>query len=755
MRRRWLPLVVLVGAAVLVGSACVPFPPKVLAGGGTEQVWVVTDPNVPVQLLDTHGNVVPTYLPQVPLQSVTTRTTDAKGRLIMRYVQPGRYRVRRTDTNTVLTSDVVRVTSMKQNPPQSFYTSQHLNVGYGYITMRDGQTVAAMIRLPGPPDKGPYPTVIEYSGYDPANPDTPQPSERLANALGFATVGVNMRGTGCSGGGFQLWEHQQSTDGYDIVEAVAAQPWVLDHKVGLVGISFPAITSLFAAQTQPPHLEAIAPVSVFDDAFRNLLRPGGILNQGFTVSWLADRTHDSQPTPGGQPWAEKRVQNGDIFCAYNQQFRPAQNFDVGQQVDSQPYYPTELGIGDSLSPRTFVKKINVPVFLAGAWQDEQTGAHFATMLDKFTSSPSKHFYLVNGAHTEGYAVPEILSRWLEFLDFYVAHKIPDTSALQLAGGVVVSGILGAPVTDPFPPNRFTSYPSYAAALGAYEAEPVVHVLFDNGAGTGAASGLQAGVPAAAFERDYPSWPIPGTTPTTWFLGQNGGLVGQHSTAADDAAGTIDTYVSDPSARPAVSLPSGNVWGRLPAWNWTPVVDGKSLSYVTAPLSADTIMAGTGSVNLWLRSSAADTDLQVTLSEVRPDGFETYVQAGWMRASERALDPKQSTTLNPVQSQLATDVAAMPANTFVPVRIALFPFAHAFRAGSRIRITIEAPGGDRPVWTFDTLPGTQTNDLAHSMGRPSAVVLPVIPPFTIPTPLPPCPSLRGQPCRTYVEPAPQP
>ena len=755
--RVWVPLVVIVCGVALVASACVPFSDKVVAQGGTEQLWIHTDPNVPVQLLDSHGNVVPTYLPQLPLQTALTRTTDANGRLILRYVTPGKYTVRRTDLTTVKPSDVVTVTKLTKNPPHSFYTSQQLANGYGYVLMRDGTTLAAMVRLPGPPDKGPYPTVIEYSGYDPANPDSPQPTERLANALGFATVGVNLRGTGCSGGGFQLWERQQSSDGYDIVEAVASQPWVLNHKVGLVGISFPAITSLFAAQTQPPSLAAIAPVSVFDDSFRSLLKPGGILNTGFTVQWLADRTHESQP--GGQPWSQKRIDAGDATCIENQKFRPAQNLDVGAQVNGHPYYPTELGIGDSLSPRTFVKKINVPVFLAGAWQDEQTGAHFATMLDKFTSSPSKHFYLVNGAHTEGYAVPLILSRWLEFLDFYIAKKIPDTAFLRtLAGPVVLGAILGqGPVTtDPYPQDRFTGFPNYAAALAAYQAEPPVHVLFDNGGGTGTAAGVPAGLPAPAFMNEYASWPIPGTTATRWFLGPNGSLTQEGTKSADTSGGAIDTYVSDPSARPSLSLPNGSgVWAQLPPWNWTPVVNGKSLSFLTAPLSSDTVMVGPGSADLWLRSSAADTDVQVTLSEVRPDGKETYIQNGWMRASLRALDPKQSSKLNPVQSMLGTDVAPLPSGQFVQVRVGIYPFGHAFRAGSRIRVTIEAPGGDKPAWAFGTLPGTQTNDIAHSEGRPSSIVLPVIAGATIPTPLPACPSLRGQPCRTYVTPAAQP
>ena len=66
-----------------------------------------------------------------------------------------------------------------------------------------------------------------------------------------------------------------SSSGYDVVEAVAAQPWVAHHKVGMVGISYPGISQLFVAQTQPPDLEAIAPLSTIADTYRSTLYPGG------------------------------------------------------------------------------------------------------------------------------------------------------------------------------------------------------------------------------------------------------------------------------------------------------------------------------------------------------------------------------------------------------------------------------------------------------------------------------------------------
>ena len=124
--------------------------------------------------------------------------------------------------------------------------------------------------------------------------------------------------------------------------------------------------------------------------------------------------------------------------------------------------------------------------------------------------------------------------------------------------------------------------------------------------------------------------------------------------------------------------------------------------MSEPLAADTVMVGTGSVDLWLRSTAPDVDLEVTISEVRPDGKETYVQSGWLRASYRALDAEKSTELQPVPTYTKDDAAALPASEFSLVRVPLFPFGHAFRAGSRVRIVVQPPGGNRPSWAFDAL-----------------------------------------------------
>ena len=86
-----------------------------------------------------------------------------------------------------------------------------------------------------------------------------------------------------------------------------------------------------------------------------------------------------------------------------------------------------------------------------------------------------------------------------------------------------------------------------------------------------------------------------------------------------------------------------------------------------------------------------------------------------------------------------------------MRVGIYSSAHVFRKGSRIRISLEAPGGDRTIWTFDTpaTNGTVENTIQLGGNNASRVVLAIVPNGDAPLELPPCPGLRGQPCRTYT------
>jgi hypothetical protein len=713
--------------------------------------------------------------------TVDTQNADSLGGLLFRNVTPGPgYRVRAISSGE--TSALITVHPETAAPwDPGIYNQSIPDNGYTYLTTRDGTQLAIDVHPPsspaGEPGSGeihlpplpasgsytpPYPTLIEYSGYGYANPAGPENGIAvLANLMGFAVVDVNMRGTGCSGGAFDFFEALQNLDGYDVIETIAHQPWVLGNKVGMLGISYGAISQLFTAQLRPPSLEAIAPMSTID-ATATTLYPGGVLNDGFAVAWSEQRQQNAEPAgPGqGQAWAYKRVQEGDSTCAANQALHgEAANLSKKIQENS-TYNPP---VADPLDPVTFVKKINVPTFMACQWEDEQTGGHCADLAQHFTGTNRKWFTFTNGAHIDSLD-PYTYNRMYDFLELYVAHKAPieNQVPVRAAAPVVYKEAMGLPEGDlvTLPPDPIQEQPTYESALAAFEALPEVRVLFDNGAGEAPTGGTTAaGNPYPGFEHSFLSFPVPGTKAQTWYFGPGGTLNAQQPTAEGS-----DSYTSNASATPLTDYTgntgTGGLWSDASkwTWNWAQPPAGSAVSYVSGPLATNATAVGGGAVQVWVKSSTPDVDLQATVSEVRPDGNETFVQNGWMRASERNLATtstnmfKQSPTLlQPIPTFLTSDVQPMPSNEYVPVVIPLYFQGHAYRAGSRIRVTIAAPNGTQPIWSFShTQPAgtTATESIAFSPSMPSSVVLPIVPGLAVPTGMPACPSLRNEPCRSY-------
>jgi hypothetical protein len=189
-----------------------------------------------------------------------------------------------------------------------------------------------------------------------------------------------------------------------------------------------------------------------------------------------------------------------------------------------------------------------------------------------------------------------------------------------------------------------------------------------------------------------------------------------------------------------ALPDHYMWDVGPA-------PGTFAAYTTEPFAADQTFLGSASLDLWLASAARDTDVQVTLTEVRPDGQELYIQKGWLKASQRALDPARSTALRPFQTHQQADIADLPPGQPALLRVELFPFGHVVRAGSRLRVWIEAPTVVPELWSFVPNPQATQNTVLHDAAHPSALVLPLVPnDAQRAAGLPACGSLIRQPCR---------
>lgn len=734
-------------AAALVLAACSDdaAPPDFTVRESVEQLHVThAPPATELAVFDGAGAMV------------ATGTTDELGSLMFRKLAPGAgYRIKTTTATPPLETGPFEVMSEASSlPDQRFYSGQTLTKGSNYITTRDGTTLSVYITFPA--GEPPYPTVIDYSGYEPSKPGEPlgdeslqglcdalpvicdapnDPSALIAALFGYATVSVNIRGTGCSGGAFDFFETMQLLDGYDVIETVAAQPWVMNGKPGMVGLSYPGITQLFVAQKQPPHLAAISPLSTIGSAHTTML-PGGILNDGFATNWITNVI--SKAKPYGQGWEQARVDAGDTICAENQLLHGQYVDNVEQARQIQYYVPAEH---DRFNLATFVDKIQVPVFFSSAWEDEQTGPYFFTMLDKFTGSPAVRMNVYNGVHIDAFQ-PQVLEEWYTFLELFVAQRVPVDKpvsrglAPQLYDQVFHASDMQVRA------SRLGNAASHEAAVAQWKSEPKIRALFESGFG-----GNTTGEPVPTFIHEFPSWPPPTTQAVRMYAQPDGSL----GASAPTATAAPFTFTLDPDAgHKSILAPGGDVWALTPAYDWPQPAAGSAVVFDSAAFTADTVMFGTASVDLWLRSPVDDADLEVNLSEIRPDGQEVYVQSGWIRASRRGGGP-DATELWPAPTFQEADAAPLVPDTWTQVRVGTAGFQHVFRAGSRVRVSIDTPGGSRAEWFFalKTFPSAPTYQIGHDVDHPTSVVFPIQPGITVPATYPDCPSLRGQQCRTYA------
>ena len=590
-----------------------------------------------------------------------------------------------------------------------------------------------------PPDRPLCRTQSPDSATSP-HPPPPPPPPPVNSARPPPVVDVNMRGTGCSGGAFDYFEPLQGLDGYDVIETVARQPWVLHGRPGMFGISYGGISQLFAAATRPPHLAAITPLSVIDDS-QTTLYPGGVLNTGFALTWAKDRVRDAEPASrtGGQAWALKRIKGGDRTCRRNQVLH-AEAVDLLAKIRRNDQYVAK--VADPVAPVTFVDRIRVPTLLACQFTDEQTGGHCPALARRFTGTRRVWMTFTNGTHIDSLD-PDTFNRLFDFLELYVARRAPRMpQSVRDSAPAIYQAVMGVEGVT-LPEDPIQSMPDYASAKAAFEGQPPVRIAFDNGAGR------RAGQPYAGFTADFKSFPPPGTAARRFYLGAGGTL-----TDAPPAADGADAFTWNPRARPATDFTGGTgggengLWTATPPYRWLTPPDGTAVAYETAPLAADTAVIGAGGLTAWVQAGAPSVDLQATITELRPDGRETFVQSGWLRASERKLDRRKSTELAPLLSLRERDSKALPKGRWAPLTVPLYYQGHVYRAGSRLRVILSAVGGDQPTWAFASARprGSAQVRIARGPSRPSRLVLPVTPGVSATTPLPPCPGLRGQPCR---------
>jgi hypothetical protein len=461
----------------------------------------------------------------------------------------------------------------------------------------------------------------------------------------------------------------------------------------MFGDSFPGIMQVGVAGLRPAHLDAIAPWQVTTDMYRDVAYPGGIVNTGFGAFWAGfDQPYNSY-TSG----LEQAVNGKDVGCltAQVQDLAAEPTDNVAVQALQHPYFDA---FWRQHQPGANAARINIPVLGCYTWQDDEVSSRGSSYLAGL--KPARTWVVAaNGYHGMcEESSPLIISELVAFFNRFVKGErngFAETPHVQLWHETHVD-------------SAGDNVPTWITHFKSDKAIPVQpFTLFFREGGE-----LSLARPRGAAQPNHYAYPGPA-------LGNEDGVVfGQ----------------------------DGLLWK-------TEDPRGASLSFTSAPLSRDTEFFGSGSANVWVSSTAPDTDLQITLTEVRPDGQEVYVARGWLRASHRALNPKLSTTLAPYQ--IDTQAAARPLVPGRPtyMRVQLWPFDYVFRKGSSIRLWIDAPTGETGGWSFTFDPTPAINSVYANRRHPSAIVLGYLPGGRSKAALPACDTVLNQPCRTNDVPVP--
>jgi predicted acyl esterase len=499
------------------------------------------------------------------------------------------------------------------------------------IAMRDGADLLADVHRPDA--DGRFPALIAASPY-------PRQIQNLGAPLGFVEAGntdfwvsrgychviANVRGTCGSGGEFGFFDAQERQDMYDLVEWAAAQPWC-DGNVGMIGISYFAMTQLEAAVERPPHLKAIFPVAVTADLYEAATHHG-LASSSFITPFLSMAGLTSGRSDGfwrslplevarkvlhASPLHRKfGTMNGEaaitglrLMLKLPHDPHPWDDLWMNAMVK----HPVRDEWWDERDLTGLLDRIDVPVYLGCDW--ENVPLHL----------PSTFIAWKGLAHN-----PNVRMGMLGQYGLTWPWESLHTEALAWY--------------DHWLKNHDT---------GIMDGSPIRYVLPGAGAGWHTAE----------------LWPPAEVSLTEFALCSDG---------------TLAEGEGEPGAREYLTLGAG--LGRAKP---SPIDPPALLTWTSQPLKESIDVVGDIELRLIAASTAADTAWIATLQRVAPDGTVDDVTAGWLRASLREVDEDASRPGAPVLP--CRRAAAVPIGDDVEYRIPLVGNARRFAVGDRIRLTV--------------------------------------------------------------------
>jgi len=553
------------------------------------------------------------------------------------------------------------------------------------VTMRDGVTLRADIYRPRADGK--FPVLLERTPY---NKRGEIEFGLKAAARGYVVIVQDVRGRYTSEGEWYTFKHE-SLDGYDTVEWAAALPYS-DGRVGMFGGSYVGATQMLAAIAHPPHLAGICPYVTASNYHSNWTYQGGAFEQWFNQSWTSglaqdtfDRNVSDRTNATGGMW---QLPLGS-YALFNDLA------DGGVPVSSKslaPYFidwlahPSEDAYWKQWSIEAHFSEITVPQLTIAAWYDIFQDGSLRNYVGVKTHGATdaarrgQHLLVVVGGHSGD------------------GPKIGDV--------------------DFGPESRF-DYDS--AALAWYD------YLFKSARNEFAGKPVKIFVMGANQWREEDDWPLARAQATKYFLHSSGKANslrgnGTLSTVASGANEAADQYVYDP-ANPAPTMggPLCCDGTHLPPGprDQRPVeARDDVLVYSTPPLASDMEITGPVSLELYVKSSAVDTDFTAKLVDLWPDGFAQNLTDGILRTRYRS-SPEKPELMTPGQIYKLT--------------IEVWSTSNVFKKGHALRLEVSSsnfPRFNRNLNTGEDNGSGQrfvpaTNTVLHDAEHPSALTLPVV------------------------------
>lgn len=567
------------------------------------------------------------------------------------------------------------------------------------IPMRDGVRLYTQVYLPKDHTQR-WPILLRRTpfGVDPYGAD--EFPRQLGPATAFDRVGTifvfqDVRGRYQSEGQFvDMRPHienpgpgqtDESTDAYDTIE------WLLKNipgnngKVGVWGMSYPGFYTTAAILSGHPAIAAASPQAPMTDLFRgdDAYHNGAfMLAAQFQIYANYFRLRPDGPDYPADPGTQfdYGTQDGYQFFlqhgpALHDIAALARNplFDTSAQHNTYDDYWQARDISKHLH------YIKTPVLTVGGWFDaEDLAGPFRTYaaIEQDGTAPANLLVLGPWGH----------GGWL---------RTPGSSLGELQFGTRTAEYFRNQILFPFFESRL------------------------KGKATPPAAKVYAFETGTNQWRTYDAWPPRGAQQKTLYLHAGGKLSFDPPTAGEKA---YDEYVSDLAHPvPYVEHPPTDVDETYMAGDQRFAARRPDvLTYVSEPLTQDLTIAGPILPRLHVSSSGTDSDFDVKLIDVHPDGYAQLVRGEPMRAKFR--------------NSLSQPEPLAP-NQVTAVNFSMPDVNHTFLRGHRIMVQIQSSWFPltnlNPQKFIDTWQATRadfvkaTERVYHAPQASSAIVIPVL------------------------------